>query len=550
MKTVEKISVKEKFSYGLGDTASNLFFMTFVYFLSYFYTDVFGISAAAAGTMFALTRLWDGINDPLMGLIADRTETRWGKFRPYLLWMAFPLGIIGVLTFTSPNLNATGKIVYAYVTYALMMMIYTAINIPYSSLMGVVSSSSKVRTVFSQYRFVLAFVGGLIVQGTMLPLVGYFGGGDTSAIDASITPTHQLIITEQGKGTAKLEISIQREDGKSDKKEQTIWVNTPEILAEGDTNVGILYLESGFGQKEFELNKLFPDVDWNNVICKINVINEKKGFQLTMAVFSSLAIVLFLITFYNTKERVHPPIKQRTSLKNDIGDLLKNRPWVILFFVGIFTLTYTCLRNGSIMYYFKYYIENKNLATIFMLTGTFATMVSIVGIGWISNRFGKKKTYIGCMLLTSLLTTVYFFVPSNQIVLIFILQIAVNLAFGPTCVLVFAMYTDAADYSEWKTGRRATGLVMSASTMSQKFGMVIGGASIGWLLAAFGFVANVQQTPETINGIRIIFSWIPAISSLIGAILMFFYILDEKTMEKIESDLKSRRKEDYNSLSH
>ena len=175
---LQKLSIREKIGYGVGDTASNLFFQTFILFLLYFYTDVFGISAVAAGTMFLVTRIWDAVNDPIMGFIADRTDTRWGKFRPYLLWFAIPFGVLGVLMFTTPDLGPTGKLIYAYVTYTLMMMIYTVINVPYSALMGVITPNSKDRTVVSTFRFVLAFVGMFIVQYSVLKMVEVFGGGN------------------------------------------------------------------------------------------------------------------------------------------------------------------------------------------------------------------------------------------------------------------------------------------------------------------------------------------------------------------------------------
>jgi GPH family glycoside/pentoside/hexuronide:cation symporter len=166
---------KEKLGYGLGDTASNFFFQTFNIFLLYYYTDVFGISAAAVGTMFFVTKLWDAVNDPLMGIIADRTQTRFGKFRPYLLWMAIPYGAMGYVMFANPDLSDSGKLVYAWVTYTLMMMAYTAINVPYSALMGVITPSSKERTILSSYRFVCAFGGGLLISMLVRPLTQYFG---------------------------------------------------------------------------------------------------------------------------------------------------------------------------------------------------------------------------------------------------------------------------------------------------------------------------------------------------------------------------------------
>src|SRR6056297_798381 len=178
MSEKHKLSIKEKIGYGLGDTASNLYFQMFINFLLFFYTDVFGIPAAVAGSLFVVSRIWDAVNDPIMGIIAVRTETKWGKFRPYLIWMMLPLAVVGVAMFTTPDLSMQGKIIYAYVTYILMMMAYTAINIPYSALLGVLSPHSKQRTSASTYRFVLAFVGAFIIQGATLPLVHTLGTQD------------------------------------------------------------------------------------------------------------------------------------------------------------------------------------------------------------------------------------------------------------------------------------------------------------------------------------------------------------------------------------
>ncbi|MFB0524865.1 MAG: glycoside-pentoside-hexuronide (GPH):cation symporter, partial [Phycisphaerae bacterium] len=265
----QKLSIKEKVGYSLGDTASNLFFQTFILFITIFYTDVFGISAKAVGTMFLITKIWDAVNDPMMGMIADRTNTRWGKFRPYILWFAIPFGIIGVLTFTTPDLSPTGKLIYAYVTYTLLMMLYTVINVPYSALMGVITSNARARTVVSQFRFVAAFLGGLIVQYSVLRMVERFGGG-----------------------------------------------------------------------------------------------NEALGWQLAMAVLSSLAIILFFITFATTKERVKPPKGQKTTLKSDLRDLSKNTPWLLIGGATVFQLTHILIRTSCIMYYFRYFVQDQQVVLL------------------------------------------------------------------------------------------------------------------------------------------------------------------------------------------
>ena len=172
------ISVKEKIAYGLGDTASNIIFQTVMTFLMLYYTDVVGLDAAVVGTMFLAVRIFDAITDPLMGSLADKTQTRWGHFRPYLLWLALPFAIISILAFTTPDLEGTSKIVYCFTTYTLLMIAYTAINIPYCALGGVITADAKERVTVQSYRFVFGMLGGLIVAACTMPLVEYFGQGD------------------------------------------------------------------------------------------------------------------------------------------------------------------------------------------------------------------------------------------------------------------------------------------------------------------------------------------------------------------------------------
>ncbi|HDQ44134.1 MAG TPA: MFS transporter [bacterium] len=441
-----KLPVREKIGYGLGDTASNLYWQMFVNFLMFFYTDIFGIPAAAVGTMLVVSRFWDALNDPLMGIIADRTKTRWGRFRPYLIWISGPLAVIGILTFLTPDFGITGKLIYAYITYTLIMMAYTAINIPYSALMGVMSPNTQERTGIATYRFVLAFVGAFIVQGLTLPLVRFFGGG-----------------------------------------------------------------------------------------------NQALGFPLTMAVYGALAGFLFYLTFALTRERVQPPPGQKTSLKDDLKDLIHNRPWMILLVMGVFTLGNIIVRSGTILYYFKYYINNQALASLFMVLGTIAVIAGVACTQFFSKRLGKKKFYLIVMTLTSILTALFFFIPKEQIILIFALHILISFVMAPQAPLLWSMYADTADYSEWKNGRRATGLIFSAATFAQKFGIALGGGLAGWLLAIFGFVANVPQSEQTLTGIRLMMSLFPAIGTAVATIAAFFYELDDRTMQQIESELKERK---------
>jgi GPH family glycoside/pentoside/hexuronide:cation symporter len=436
----------------------------FLNFLLFFYTDVFGITAVAAGTMFMIVRTWDTAIDPCMGVIADRTQTRWGHYRPYLLWGCVPMAVLGVAMFTTPNLSAHGKLVYAYVTYSLIMLGYTFINIPYSALMGVISPNSLERTTVSSYRFVMAYGGLFMVQGLTLPMVNYFGRG-----------------------------------------------------------------------------------------------NEQKGFQMAMVVFGILAIGLFLITFLTTRERVAAEQKA-SALRDDLADLMKNVPWLMVCFIGVFAVCYISIRMGAILYYFKYYVgsyhlqfslgghvfshqfEHGSLASLFMAMGTVGVIFGAAMARPLATLFrGKRRAYIILMTVASVLTVLFYFIPREQVALIFIVHILISTFFAPTSPLLWAFYADTADYSEWKTGRRATGLVFSAASFSQKLGWTVGGALAGWLLGYFGFKANVGQSAAVQNGIRYMMSFIPAVTGFLSAAFALFYSLDDSVMLKIEQELRQRK---------
>lgn len=462
-----KIPVIEKLAYGAGDLASNLFYQTFTMFLLYFYTDVFGITAATAGTMFLVVRMLDTFYDPLVGILADRTKSKYGKFRPWILYSVLPFGLIGFLTFYSPDLATNAKVVYAYITYTAMMFIYSTINVPYGALMAVISNNSLERTSLSAFRSISAFAGGLIVQGFTLKLVSYFG-----------------LLQAESAGTP----------------------------------------------------------------------NEKFGFAATMGIYAVLAVILFLSTFFLCKERVKPEKEEANSLKEDLKDLFQNVPWLVLTLVGIMTCLYVAVRNGSIIYYFKYYaysenpvllfgieLTNETLISSFMVIGTAFSILGTVLLKPMAALIGKKNVYIASMGLGTVLSIAYFFLNKDQILLMFLFQALCNFAVGPAMAMMWSMYADTADYSEWKTGRRATGLIYSSANFAQKFGWSIGGAIAGYLLAAFGFVANAPATAETESGVRILFAIMPAIWSLIAVAALFFYNLDEKRVESINKQLTERK---------
>jgi GPH family glycoside/pentoside/hexuronide:cation symporter len=453
------VKLREKIGYGFGDAASSMYWKIFTFYLSIFYTDVFGIPAAAAGTMFLVTRIWDTANDPIMGIIGDRTNTRWGKFRPYLLWIALPFAIIGILLFTTPDISVKGKIVYAYITYTLMMMAYTAINVPYASLLGVMTANTSERTSLASYRMVFAFGGSLLVVAVFQPTVDFF----------------------------------------------------------------------------------------DNVI----KVSTEISYQLTLTAIGTLAIGFFLMTFSWTRERIKPPKNQKSSLKEDFKNLLGNVPWFVILGAGVMTLIFNSVRDGVAMYYFKYYVVDETAISIFSATFAFSTLYLFLGqaanmIGVmmakpVSARIGKRKTFIYAMFMAAVLSVIFYFCNRENYFFIYILQALISFCAGIIFPLMWSMYADAADYSQYRTGRRATGLVFSASSMSQKLGWTLGGSVTLWLLAFFGFEANVDQSPDTIEGIKYMMSFIPGVAALISGAIMIFYKLSDNKMEEIIAELEKRR---------
>ena len=457
----EKISLKEKVGYGLGDAASSMFWKIFSMYLMFFYTDVFGLAPAVVGTMFLITRIWDSCFDPFVGIMADRTKTRWGKFRPYLLWTAIPFAIIGILTFYTPDFDEKGKIIYAYVTYSLMMMVYSVINVPYASLLGVMSSDRKERTTLSSYRMVFAFGGSLLALWLIEPLVNHFGGS----------------------------------------------------------------------------------------------LNSKTGWLYTIIVFGIITTIFFWGCFFLTKERVEPINDEKPNLKEDLNDLLKNRPWWILLGAGIGALIFNSIRDGAAVYYFKYFVSStvsysfnafgENFAmtptSLYLVLGQAANIIGVIAATPIANKIGKKNTFFGAMAMAAVLSIIFYFLGKEDVLLIMVFQVLISICAGCIFPLIWSMYADSADYSEWKQGRRATGLIFSASSMSQKFGWTIGGAATGWLLGYYGFQANVEQTAVTQNGIQLMLSILPAIAAGISVLFILLYPLTEEKLETIEHELANQR---------
>ena len=448
------LSFYEKFNYALGDTASNLFFQFFAIFIIYYYTDVYGLSAAAVTTMLLTVKLWDWITDPIMGLIADRTNTRWGKFRPYLLWMAIPYGAFGYLMFINPDLGEEGKLMFAYVTYILMMTAYTAINVPYGALMGVMTTSSSERLTLGTFRFVGAFSAAIILGMSVRPLVRILGGED-----------------------------------------------------------------------------------------------ELLGFQYTMAIFAVLSVLLFLQTFRGTKERVSPPPNQDSHIGKDLRTLIKNTAWLVMVVAGVFTLASVAIRGGATVYFFKYYMLDDNSSFIwiwdrtsfFITTGAIVFVIGVIAGRFLSNVYDKRSLMLFLTLSNAVIMGLMFYIPNDYYWTMLSVNALASLLAGPTPALVWAMYGDVADFGEWKYKRRTTALVFSAAQFAQKLGLTIGGVLPTAVLTYVGYEANMAQSETALLGIRLIFTWLPAIFAIIAGLAFIFYPLRDSQLVQIEIDLVDRR---------
>ena len=451
-----KLTTREKIGYSLGDCAANFVFQTQIMFLMGFYTDVLGISALAAGNIFLFSRLWDAFNDPMMGALADRTNTRWGKFRPWVLFTSVPFAVLFVLAYTAPDFDYSGRLIWAIITYNALMMIYTANNIPYSALTGVMTGDMAERSSLVTWRFVLAMIAQFLVQTFTLVLVARLGRG-----------------------------------------------------------------------------------------------NQAAGFQLTMGLWAVIAVVLFIITFLTTRERVAPDPQQKSSIARDIGDLFQNRNWIALAVATVFVFICLSMRGGNTYYYFQYYVGDQTAfgqawkwQSIFGWFNGLGTAVTIVGVLLskpLVMRFGKRDVFRTSLLLTAVCMSLFVFLPPSAVETMFALQMLLQFIYGTTIPVLWAMMADVADFSEWKRGRRATAMTFAATVFALKLGLSIGGAISGWLLKYYGYAANVEQSERALEGIRYMMSVFPASAFFIAVGVLLFYQIDRHTEPEMQDALADRR---------
>ena len=485
---VVKLSFREKAGYGFGDAAANFVFQTMLIFQLGFYTDVFGITAAAAGTLLLVGRFWDAFFDPLMGVIADRTNTRWGKFRPWVLWSAIPFAIMFVLAFTTPDFSASGKLVYAYITYILLMTFYSVNNLPYSALNGVITGDVNERTSLSSYRFFFAMSASFLVQGLMLPLVGKFGQGNA----------------------------------------QHGWTITIGLFA----LLGIVFFVITFFSVRERIHpdpkqKSSPRQDFADLLKNAP---WKSMFVLTLFLFITLALwgsaMFYYFTYYADKESLFGFL-QSLGLVTSTG--VESWWHSVLNAFGLIALN-----------------DRSNVTSVgfslFNMTGQLVTILGVLASKALAMRFGKKSVFLVGLILTTLFTALFIIAPADAIGLVFFLNILKSLAYGPTIPLLWAMMADVADFSEWRQHRRATGVVFAGIVFALKAGLGLGGAICGWFLSVYGYVPNVVQTEHALLGIRMTASIYPAITFLIGVIALSFYGISRTLNLEIQNELMERRK--------
>ncbi|HEY4967326.1 MAG TPA: MFS transporter [Puia sp.] len=474
-----KLSVLEKVGYSLGDLAANLIFQTLMTFILFYYTNVYKIPAGTASFILLTGGLFGAFFNIVMGAIADRTHTRWGKFRPWILWTAIPFGVMAMLAFTTPDFGATGKIIYALVTYFLLVIIYSANNLPYSALSGVITGDMKERNSLSSYRFVAVMVAQFIIQVLLLPLVFIFGHGDQAA-----------------------------------------------------------------------------------------------GFKNVMTFFAVIGVIFFIITFLTTKERIVPAQTIKSSVSQDLKDLIRNRPWLIMLFLTILVFITLSLKGGMYIFYFKYFLHGPAIASFLERIGfnRFAVwLYHATGFQWpndpatsgnslfnasgiifmimgiffskpLADRFGKRNVFGTFLFLSAIFLLLFVFYSPDAIGIVFITQILHGFFYGVTIPLLWAMIADVADYSEWKNNRRATAIIFSAMIFGLKAGLSVGGALGGALLAKYGYVADAPlQTASTISGIKMSVSVYPFLLFFIGVALLIGYKINKHMELTIENELKTRR---------
>jgi len=522
-----KISIKEKIGYGLGDAAANIAWRGVATFLFIFYTDVFGLSPITAGLVLLTARFSDGISDVLMGIIGDNTKSKYGKFRPWILWTAIPLGLILALLFTTPNFGETSKIIYAYVSYILFTLIYTANNIPYGALLGVMTGNDKERTSFGSFRMTGAFAGGMLVQASLLFLVAYFGNVDPKVEVNSLAANKYKVEITATKNAES--VGIKTDDGIATFQ----WADN---LQEEATKRKNFNMESG---KRYAF---IVEGEENLTADSFSIINQKKGYSTSMYIMAALLALLMLVTFATTRERISPPKTQKFNLKEDFSNLFTNKAWLILTIIGLLYNIYNAIKQGIVIIFFTHYLNNELLSASYLVGLGLVSIAGALLTAPLSKRLGKRNLFILALLFSAVLNALLWFCGPSNIAGIFGLGIASEFFAAIFPTLFFVMLGDVADYSEWKNSRRATGLIYSAGSFATKFGGGIAGAIIGYILAAYNYDGtNAATMQQAFPAIKMLMSWVPSIMCVVAAFVMLLYPLTSGKMAEITNELSRRR---------
>ena len=494
----QKLSFLEKAGYSGGDAAANFVFMTMILFQTSFYTDVFGISAGAAAAILLAARLWDAFFDPIMGLLADRTQTRWGRFRPWVLWTSIPWAIVMVLAYTTPKGWGMGSMIaYAAITNILLMTLYSMNNMPYSALGGVMTGDVNERARLNSYRFVAVNIAQFIVGGFTLPLIAKFAVGH----------------------------------------------------------------------------------------------DRQYGWQMTMGLWAVLCFVLFMITFVTTRERIQPVAQEKSSPKQDFVNLLKNNPWKVMFFMTLVHFAILSFRGGALYNYYHHYADktalydwvaalhltaaplvagapapggilewlgyivhadkadlaNSNVAdvanSIINMIGTGVTIVVILLSPPLAKRFGKKAIAVTGFGFAALGSAAFYLLAPTNVTGMVLLTIGIAICYAPTIPLIWAIYADVADYSEWKTGRRFTGIVFATIGFALKLGLALGSSSFLWIMAGlFNYDPKQSDLPRALEGFRATSSLVVGVLFGICTLLLIAYQINKRMTIQMADELAERRR--------
>ncbi|HEY5810833.1 MAG TPA: MFS transporter [Povalibacter sp.] len=482
----ERLSVGEKIGYSLGDLAANLIFQTFVTFLAFFYTDVFRIPAGTASTII----FWGGmiggvIFNPIMGLIADRTTTRWGKFRPWILWTAVPFGVLSLLAFTTPDLGEQGKVYYAMITYTLLVIIYAANNLPYAALSGVLTGNMAERNSLSSYRFVAVMIAQFIIQVLLLPLVLMLGDGDQAVGFRKAMMCFAIV------GTIFFVI--------------TFFTTKERIVPKPEQRSSV----------KQDLSDLFSNKPWLLMLV------------ITVLVFITLALKggSYIYYFQNYVDKA--------ALAQFLDGIGFNS------FIAGLNSVFSAIGLGA------FHWPDDPVASGFGIFNGGGIIFMIVGIAFskpLADRFGKRNVFGAALFVSTLFLLAFAVYPPDAIGTLFISQVLHGFFYGITIPLLWAMIADVADYSEWKNNRRATAIIFSAMILGLKFGLAVGGSLVAKVLDVSGYVRDAAaQTPEVVNATKLLISVYASIPFLFCCILLFFYEISKLKESQIEKELGQRR---------